>query len=100
MLRKIIDDQTKEIAEIKRLREQAFPGKPPSVNMEMPGMVGGMEMMNGEHMKDMADMEPKHFDRHFLRMMLAHHEGAVVMSNDAVKKGEHPKVKQTRRTNC
>ena len=91
---KIIDDQTKEIAEIKRLREQWFSGKPPSVNMEMPGMVGGMEMMNGEHMKDMADMEPSHFDRHFLRMMIAHHEGAVVMSNDALKKAEHGEVKQ------
>ncbi|MEO8574869.1 MAG: DUF305 domain-containing protein [Pyrinomonadaceae bacterium] len=91
---KIIDDQTKEIAEIKRLREQWFSGMPPAVNMEMPGMVGGMEMMNGEHMKDMADMEPKHFDRHFLRMMLAHHEGAVIMSNDALKQAEHPEVKQ------
>lgn len=91
---KIIDDQTKEIGYMQQLRERWYSGKPPAVNMEMPGMVGGMKMMNGEHMKEMDDMEPGHFDNHFLNMMIAHHDGAVVMSRDALKKAEHSEVKQ------
>lgn len=91
---KIIDDQIKEISEMKQLREQWYAGKPSSVNMEMSGMVGGMKMMNGEHMKEMDDMEPAHFDNHFLKMMIAHHEGAVTMSKEAQQKAEHPEIKK------
>ena len=94
---KIIDDQTKEIGFMQQLRDQWYAGKPPAVNMEMPGMIGGMKMMNSNHMKEMDEMEPNHFDLHFLKMMIAHHEGAVVMSNDALKKGEHPEIKQLAR---
>ena len=91
---KIIDDQRKEIGEMNRLRERWYAGKPLSVNMEMPGMVGGMKIMNGEHMKEMGDMGSAHFDNHFLNMMIAHHEGAITMSTEALKKAEHPEVKQ------
>jgi len=91
---KIIDDQTKEIGFMQQLRDQWYAGKPPAVNMEMPGMIGGMKMMNSNHMREMDEMEAPHFDLHFLNMMIAHHEGAVVMSNDALKKGEHPEIKQ------
>lgn len=91
---KIIDDQTKEMAVLQQLRSQWFAGKPSAVNMEMPGMVGGMKMMNGEHMKEMDEMDPKHFDAHFLKMMIAHHEGAVTMSKEVPKKAEHPEIKK------
>ncbi len=76
------------------LREQWYAGKPSAINMEMAGMTGGMQMMNGDHMKEMDDMETSHLDGHFLKMMIAHHEGAVTMSNDALKKAEHPEVKK------
>jgi uncharacterized protein (DUF305 family) len=91
---KIIDDQSKEIDFMKRLREQWYAGKPQAVNMEMPGMVGGMKIMTSEHMKEWEQMPPEHFDEHFLNMMIAHHEGAVVMSKDAEKKAEHPEIRQ------
>lgn len=91
---KVIDDQSKEIDYMKQLREQWYAGKPQAVNMEMPGMVGGMKIMTGEHMKEMDQMPPAHFDEHFLNMMIAHHEGAVTMSKEAQKKAEHPEVKQ------
>lgn len=91
---KIIDDQTKEIGFMNGLRDQWYAGKPLAVNMEMAGMIGGMAMMNGDHMKEMDDMEASHFDGHFLKMMIAHHEGAITMSNDALKKAEHPVVKK------
>ena len=92
--RKIIDDQSKEIDYMKGLREQWYAGKPQAVNMEMPGMIGGMKIMTSEHMKEMDEMPPAHFDDHFLNMMIAHHEGAVTMSKDAEKKAEHPEIKQ------
>ena len=91
---KIIDDQTREIDQMKQLRDRWYAGKPEAVNMEMAGMVGGMKMMNSEHMKEWEQMPPEHFDEHFLNMMIAHHEGAVVMSKDAQKKAEHPEIKQ------
>ncbi|CAN5320990.1 hypothetical protein BH10ACI3_BH10ACI3_27480 [soil metagenome] len=95
---KIIDDQIKEIAVLQQLRSQWYAGKPPAVNMEMAGMVGGMKIMNGEHMKEMAEMKAEHFDEHFLNMMIAHHEGAVTMSQDAQKKAEHPEIKKLAET--
>ena len=91
---KIIDDQTREIAELKQLREQWFSGRPSALNMDLPGMVGGTAMMKSEHMKEMDTMAPEHFDQHFLKMMIAHHEGAVTRSKDALKKAEHPEIKQ------
>ena len=91
---KIIGDQTREIDQMKQLRDQWYAGKPEAVNMDMAGMVGGMKMMNSEHMKEWEQMPPEHFDEHFLNMMIAHHEGAVVMSKDALKKAEHPGIKQ------
>jgi uncharacterized protein (DUF305 family) len=91
---KIIGDQSKEIDYMQGLRDQWYAGKPSAVNMEMPGMIGGMKMMNSEHMKEMDEMEPSHFDGHFLKMMIAHHEGAVTMSKDAGKKAEHPEIKK------
>jgi uncharacterized protein (DUF305 family) len=91
---KIVDDQAKEIAEMKQLREQWYAGKPPSVNMEMRGMVGGMKRMNSDHMKEMEDMEPAHFDNHFFNMLTEHHEGPVTMSEDALKRAEHPEIRQ------
>jgi len=53
-----------------------------------------MKIMTSEHMKEMDQMPPEHFDEHFLNMMIAHHEGAVVMSKEAQKKAEHPEIKQ------
>jgi uncharacterized protein (DUF305 family) len=91
---KIIDDQSREIDQMKKLRDRWYAGKPEAVNMEMAGMVGGMKMMNSEHMKEMDQMPAEHFDEHFLNMMIAHHEGAVVMSKEAQKKAEHAEIKQ------
>ena len=91
---KIIDDQTKEIESMNGMRKQWYAGKPSAINMEMAGMIAGMKMMNGDHMKEMDDMDSSHFDGHFLKMMIAHHEGAVAMSNDALKKAEHPEIKK------
>ncbi|MBA2735537.1 MAG: DUF305 domain-containing protein [Pyrinomonadaceae bacterium] len=90
---KIIADQNKEIAQMKDWREKWFAGKPPAMNMEMPGMGDGMKMMMGDGMKKMEAASGKEFDLMFLDMMSPHHEGAVTMAKEALTKAEHPEIK-------
>lgn len=90
---KIIDDQNKEIAQMKDWREKWYAGKPAAMNMEMPGMGDSMKMMMGEEMKRMGAATGKDFDLMFLDMMTPHHAGAVVMAKEALTKAEHPEIK-------
>ncbi len=90
---KIIDDQQKEIAQMKDWREKWYAGKAPAKNMEMSGMMDSMKMMMGGEMKKMEDAAGKDFDLMFLDMMTAHHAGAVVMAKEALTKAEHPEIK-------
>ena len=90
---KIIDDQNKEIAQMKEWRDKWYAGKPMAMNMEMPGMNDSMKMMTGEEMKKMEAASGKDFDIHFLDMMTPHHAGAVMMAKDALSKAEHPEIK-------
>ncbi len=90
---KIIDDQNKEIAQMKGWREKWYAGKPPAMNMEMPGMGDGMKMMMGDGMKKMEAASGKEFDLMFLDMMTPHHEGAITMAKEALTKAEHPEIK-------
>ncbi|MGI8469962.1 MAG: DUF305 domain-containing protein, partial [Pyrinomonadaceae bacterium] len=90
---KIIDDQTREIAQMKDWREKWFAGKPAAMNMEMSGMMDSMKMMMEGGMKKMEAAKGKDFDLHFLDMMTPHHAGAVTMSKEALTKAEHPEIK-------
>lgn len=90
---KIIDDQKKEIAQMKNWREKWYAGKPAAVNMEMPGMADSMKMMMGDGMKHLEGATGKDFDVDFLDMMTPHHAGAVTMAKEALTKAEHPEIK-------
>jgi len=90
---KIIDDQQKEIAQMKAWREKWYAGKAPAKNMEMSGMMDSMKMMAGDGMKKMEAMTGKDFDIHFLDMMTPHHAGAVTMAKEALTKAEQPEIK-------
>jgi len=90
---KIIVDQDKEIAQMKDWREKWFAGKPPAMNMEMPGMTDSMKMMMGDGMKKLEAATGNDFDVMFLDMMTPHHTGAVVMAKEALTKAEHPEIK-------
>jgi uncharacterized protein (DUF305 family) len=90
---KIIDDQKKEIAQMKDWREKWYAGKPEAMNMEMSGMNDSMKMMMGDEMKKMEAATGKDFDIHFLDMMTPHHAGAVTMAKEALMKAEHPEIK-------
>ena len=90
---KIIDDQNKEISQMKDWREKWYAGKPQAINMEMPGMNDSMKMMMGDGMKKMAAATGKDFDLMFLDMMTPHHQGATTMAKEALIKAEHPEIK-------
>ena len=90
---KIIDDQNKEIGQMKDWREKWYSGKPAALNMEMPGMGDSMKMMAGDGMKKMEAASGREFDLMFLDMMKPHHAGAIAMAKDALAKAEHSEIK-------
>jgi len=87
---RIAADQTREIADMKRLREQLFQGKPSALNMEMNGMADSMRGMN---MTKLNTASGNSFDIEFVNQMLPHHEGALVMAREALAKAEHSEIK-------
>lgn len=87
---KIIDDQKKEINQMKEWREKWFAGKASAINVEMPGMMSSMKGMDMGKMKTSKD---KDFDLMFLDTMTPHHQGAITMSQEAPQKAEHPEIK-------
>lgn len=88
--KKIIEDQEREIAQMKQWREQWYGGKPQAINMEMPGM---NDSMKGMDMRKMEAASGKEFDLMFIDMMTPHHAGAVTMAKEALTKAEHPEIK-------
>ncbi len=90
---KIIDDQTKEISTLKTWREKWYSGTPAAINMEMSGMKDSMKVMMGDEMKQMDSFSGAEFDIRFIDMMTPHHEGAVIMSKEALTSAEHPELK-------
>ena len=89
----IIDDQRREIAEMKNWRAKWFAGKPPAKNMELSGMADSMRMMTTGDMKNLEAAGGKDFDLLFVELMSVHHEGAVVMAREAQARAEHAEIK-------
>jgi uncharacterized protein (DUF305 family) len=88
MAQRMLDDQQKEIGELKSIREHVKADAPEAINMKLPGMMP-ME-------KEMAKLEATsgaEFDRLFLKTMTSHHQGAVKMSDAALKQAKHAEVK-------
>lgn len=90
LAQRIIDGQQRQIAQMRSWRAQWYGGADaPTTGMEamgamMQGMMGGM--MGG------ADQ-----DRMFLRMMIPHHQLAIDMAEDALKRAEHLEIKNLAR---
>ena len=89
--RKVVEDQQREIAQMKQWRDTWYAGRSQAMNMEMPGMMDSMKGMNMDGTKAMTGAD---FDRMFLDMMIPHHQGAVAMAKDALNKSEHSEVKK------
>jgi uncharacterized protein (DUF305 family) len=86
--KKIVENHTKEIAQLRQWRDQWYPGAAPAENMQMPGMAS----MNMD-MSHMQTMSGQQLDMMFIDMMIPHHEGAIAMAQDALQKAEHQEIK-------
>ena len=71
-------------------RKSWYGEAPPAVNMNMPGMTEGMQGMD---MKKLDALKGNAFDLEFIRQMIPHHEGALVMAKDMLSRESHPEVK-------
>ncbi len=116
LARGIITDQKKEIAYMGQLRKRFYGSAMSKSNSSgMSGMnmggnsIGGMMMsgdkmmmsgsMMGLPMKGVMDMgqlksaRGAMFDKMFLKMMIPHHAGAIVMADEAVKVSGRPEIR-------
>ncbi len=87
MAQKMVDDQKKEIPELKALREKVKPGAPEAVNMKLMKM----DDMDISMLEKLSGTE---FDREFLSMTIKHHQTAVDMSDVALKEAQNVDVKE------
>jgi uncharacterized protein (DUF305 family) len=94
----IIKAQETEIAQIQKWRQAWYP-KAGSTPMAYSTEMGHTMAMTPEQMKGMmmsGDLgeADKEFDLRFINAMIPHHEGALVMATDALKKSQRPEIKQ------
>jgi uncharacterized protein (DUF305 family) len=93
----IIKAQNQEINQMKQWRTTWYP-KAGDKPMAYDAKMGHMMEMSSEQIKAMmmsidlgaADAE---FDLRFINAMIPHHEGALVMAEDALKKSQRPEIK-------
>lgn len=90
LAQRIITAQQREIAQMRRWRQDWYGSAAFPYDGVMGGMMGGM--MNRGQMGAMmgADFD---VDRLFLQMMIPHHEGAIAMAEQALKEAEHNELK-------
>jgi uncharacterized protein (DUF305 family) len=98
----IIQAQNKEIDQMNQWRSAWYP-KAPATPMAWYAEMGHMMAMSPNQRKSMMmqmDLGPAdaEFDLRFLDAMIPHHEGAVVMANDLLKKSDRPEMKQLAQT--
>lgn len=64
-----------------------------SGKMDHPATVGQMNSMNQMMVSDLSAADSE-YDLRFIDLMIPHHEGAVMMAEDALGKAKHPELKK------
>ena len=97
----IITDQNREINQLQQWRQAWYPkaGDKPMAYESKMGRTIQMSSNQMQGMMMMGDLgaADSEFDLRFMNAMLPHHEGAVTMAEDALKKSKRPEVKQLAR---
>ena len=60
---------------------------------QMMMMQQDMKTMQGKMMKDLGPKDAM-FDKRFMDLMIVHHEGGIMMAEDALKKSDRPEIKE------
>ncbi|MEG4507543.1 DUF305 domain-containing protein [Microcoleus sp. F6_B4] len=94
----IIAAQNREINQMKEWRK-AWYAKASSTPMAYHAQMGHMMAMTPEQMQSMMmsmdlGAADDQFDLRFINAMIPHHEGALVMAQDALKKSKRPEIKK------
>jgi uncharacterized protein (DUF305 family) len=94
----IISEQKKEIAQMQQWRKKWYPQAPKKpimwhaeMNHEMPMSAEYKQMMQMSMSLGKADAK---FDLRFLNGMIPHHEGAVIMAQDLLKKSKRSEMQK------
>ena len=94
----IIKAQDKEINQMKQWRQAWYPkasAEPVAYNSKMGrSMPMSQDQMKGMMMNMDLGTADAQFDLRFLNAMIPHHEGAVVMAQDALSKSKRPEIKK------
>ena len=90
LAKSIISDQQREIAEMKAWRSNWFGANPQAINMDLPGMHEGM---SGMDLAKLDSLKGNDFDLEFIRQMVPHHEGAVMMAKELLAMDAHAELK-------
>lgn len=91
--KQIIEKQNKEIHQLQSWKKEWYPNQDMAVNLRLPGM----KAMDMKHMDMLSSSTGHAFDLHFLEMMIKHHQGGIVMAQDALKRSKRAEVKQQAR---
>lgn len=98
LARKMVDDQQREVGEMKGLRKQWFASDatPPMDKMPaLPGMEGHSMMTPSSMHTQLESAKP--FDKAFIDMMVDHHKMAIHASELEQQKGVHAELKDKAR---
>ena len=98
LARNIIADQNREINQMKQWRQAWYPkasNTPIAYNAHMGhSMAMSQSQMQGMMMSGDLGAAGAQYDLRFIDMMIPHHQGAIVMAQDALKKSRRPEVKR------
>jgi uncharacterized protein (DUF305 family) len=86
----IITSQTNEINLMKAWHDKWYPNTKSYPNMNMKGM---KETMNGMQLNVLREKTGLDFDLTWLNMMIPHHQGAIIMAQDAQQNSDDQDVK-------
>lgn len=89
MIQKMLDQQKKEMDELKALKEQLYSGKGDAINMGLPGVASTKNM----DMDSLMSASEEEFDRKFIDMMTKHHKSGIALAQSEVNKGKQSEVK-------
>jgi uncharacterized protein (DUF305 family) len=90
LAKNITSSQKQEIEQMKAWRDKWFPGAAPAINIELAGMHDSMKGMN---IKQFDMLHGNEFDLEFIRQMIPHHEGALVMAREALQRSTKDEIK-------
>lgn len=88
---KIGATQQVEIDNMRSWRDKWFAGQPKASNHDLAGMADSMKDMD---MKKLGAAAGSEFDLEFIKQMIPHHEGAVVMAREALARTRKPEIKK------